>query len=125
MTTNSSRRGGNGIMQSPAIGKLKEAAGAYAAAQGVKLAGRAGKGISGLTNQLENVSENGGNLGPMAQVAKGAVTGDSAPKSMAKSAASSIKDKVKGLFGRGKGSGQAKSMNIVEDIDVGVPRSVA
>jgi uncharacterized membrane protein len=81
-------------------------------------------GVGGLTDKLENVA-GGGPIGKA--VAKGgeaAATGESPVKGALKGAVSGVKDKITG--GGGKGNPKAtKAMNIIEEIDVGVPISVA
>src|SRR5690349_21491386 len=81
-------------------------------------------GVGGLTDKLENVA-GGGPIGKA--VAKGgeaAATGESPVKGALKGAVSGVKDKITG--GGGKGNPKAtKAMNIIEEIDVGVPVSVA
>ncbi|HEV7785003.1 MAG TPA: SRPBCC family protein, partial [Thermoanaerobaculia bacterium] len=74
-------------------------------------------------------TENGGILSKaMLGGGKEALTGGSVAKGLFKGGASGVMDKVKGLFGGGKGGGQkkaTKATNIVETIDVGVPIQVA
>jgi len=81
-------------------------------------------GVGGLTDKLENVA-GGGPIGKA--VAKGgeaAAKGESPVKGALKGAVSGVKDKITG--GGGKGNPKAtKAMNIIEEIDVGVPVSVA
>ena len=81
-------------------------------------------GVGGLTDKLEDVA-GGGPIGKA--VAKGgeaAATGESPVKGALKGAVSGVKDKITG--GGGKGNPKAtKAMNIIEEIDVGVPVSVA
>ena len=81
-------------------------------------------GVGGLTDKLEDVA-GGGPIGKA--VAKGgeaAAKGESPVKGALKGAVSGVKDKITG--GGGKGNPKAtKAMNIIEEIDVGVPVSVA
>jgi uncharacterized membrane protein len=82
-------------------------------------------GVGGLTDKLEDVA-GGGPIGKA--VAKGggeaAAKGESPVKGALKGAVSGVKDKITG--GGGKGNPKAtKAMNIIEEIDVGVPISVA
>ncbi len=82
--------------------------------------------VSGLTDKLEGVS-NGGPVGKA--VAKGgeaAAKGDNPVMGAAKGAASSVKDAITGGGGGGGGGDKAtKAINIIEEIDVGVPIRVA
>jgi uncharacterized membrane protein len=82
--------------------------------------------------RLGEYTENGGGPGLMAAVtgAKNLAEGKSPGRAMLGGGMSAVKEKVKGLFGKGKGGkgGQGKKLkvtNIVESIDVGVPVRVA
>ncbi|MFG2138404.1 SRPBCC family protein [Streptomyces sp. NPDC048650] len=80
--------------------------------------GEPGQGAGGLVNSL---AKGGQALGKGASPAQAAlVTGTTHLKDTLKG---KVKDKVKGLFGKGRkgGGGKSKSVTIVEDIDVGVP----
>ena len=83
-------------------------------------------GVGGLTDKFEDVA-GGGPIGKA--VAKGgeaATNGESPVKGALKGAVSGVKDKITGGGGGGKGNPKAtKAMNIIEEIDVGVPISVA
>ncbi|OKI25645.1 SRPBCC family protein [Streptomyces sp. CB03911] len=108
--------------------RLREEAVKYLGAQMENLVEKAGDKVSDLTGQLGDVAENGGVL---PKVGARVLQGDSPAKAFLSEKAKSVKDnvvdKVKGVFGGGKGSGKPgrksgkKAMNIVETLDVGVP----
>jgi len=82
-------------------------------------------GVGGLTDKLEDVA-GGGPLGKAA--AKGGeamAKGESPIKGALKGAASGVKDKITGGGGGGSNPKATKAMNIIEEIDVGVPITVA
>ena len=82
-------------------------------------------GVGGMTDKLEDVA-GGGPLGKAA--AKGGeamVKGESPVKGALKGAVSGVKDKITGGGGKGGSPKATKAMNIIEEIDVGVPISVA
>jgi uncharacterized membrane protein len=82
--------------------------------------------VGGLTDKMEDIA-GGGPIGKA--VAKGgeaAAKGDSPVGGALKGAVSGVKDKITGGGGKGNKSPKAtKAMNIIEEIDVGVPISVA
>jgi uncharacterized membrane protein len=82
--------------------------------------------VGGLTDKLDDIG-NGGPIGKA--VAKGgeaAAKGDSPVGGALKGAVSGVKDKITGGGGKGNKSPKAtKAMNIIEEIDVGVPITVA
>ncbi|MGW5104696.1 SRPBCC family protein [Streptomyces sp. NPDC004100] len=115
------------VLSNPATDRLKEELRNY-------LVARAEHTVTGLGRRLgEGVSklaEPGGASSPLKSLAKGgqALSEGKSPAQAAMSAGvshlkESVKDKVKGLFGKGRkaGGGKSKSVTIVEDIDVGVP----
>src|SRR6478672_10538497 len=82
-------------------------------------------GVGGLTDKLEDVA-GGGPIGKAA--AKGGealAKGESPIKGALKGAASGVKDKITGGGGGGSNPKATKAMNIIEEIDVGVPITVA
>ncbi|WJY36432.1 SRPBCC family protein [Streptomyces sp. P9-2B-2] len=120
------------VTKSPAAGRLKEELQHYLQARaehavtslGHKLGESVGKlaepgrGAGGLVNSL---TKGGAALGEGKSPQQAALTaGASHLKDTVKD---KLKDKVKGLFGKGRkgGGGKSKSVTIVEDIDVGVP----
>lgn len=115
------------VTNSPAAGRLKEELQHYLQARaehavtslGHKLGESVGKlaepgrGAGGLVNSL---AKGGAALGEGKSPQQAALTAG------ASHLKDTVKDKVKGLFGKGrKGGGKSKSVTIVEDIDVGVP----
>ncbi|MWA08464.1 SRPBCC family protein [Streptomyces sp. BA2] len=93
-------------------------------AQAQHLTDRLGDALSGLTDKLQDVADNGGSLpGAGGRM----LSGDSPVKAVAAEKAKDLKDsvvgKAKDLFssGGGRGTGDTKVTNIVETIDVGVP----
>ena len=107
---------------SPAVDKLREEANSYLQAKGQDLAKNLGGRLEGFTDRLQDQAENGGFV---FQTAKNVAQGDGPGKAVTKSAAGSLKDKVKGIFGGGgSGSTATKSTVIIEEIDIGAPVSV-
>ncbi|GHE95165.1 SRPBCC family protein [Streptomyces griseoluteus] len=114
------------VVHNESTDRLKEALGNY-------LRARAEHTVSQLGHKLgESVTKLGtpGEGGPLKSLAKGgqALADGKSPAQAAMSAGAShlkdtVKDKVKGLFGKGRksGGGKSKSVTIVEDIEVGVP----
>ncbi|MEU9923216.1 SRPBCC family protein [Streptomyces griseoluteus] len=114
------------VVHNESTDRLKEALGNY-------LRARAEHTVSQLGHKLgESVTKLGtpGEGGPLKSLAKGgqALADGKSPGQAAMSAGVShlkdtVKDKVKGLFGKGRksGGGKSKSVTIVEDIEVGVP----
>ncbi|MEU6244628.1 SRPBCC family protein [Streptomyces sp. NPDC047024] len=115
------------VLSNPATDRLKEELRNY-------LVARAEHTVTGLGRRLgegaSRLAEPGGASGPLKSLAKGgqALAEGKSPAQAAMSAGVSqlkdtVKDKVKGLFGKGRkaGGGKSKSVTIVEDIDVGVP----
>ncbi|MFJ4002446.1 SRPBCC family protein [Streptomyces sp. NPDC090023] len=114
------------VVHNESTDRLKEALGNY-------LRARAEHTVSQLGHKLgESVTKLGtpGEGGPLKSLAKGgqALADGKSPAQAAMSAGVShlkdtVKDKVKGLFGKGRksGGGKSKSVTIVEDINVGVP----
>jgi hypothetical protein len=84
--------------------------------------------VEGATGRLTDFAEGNG-PGLMAAVtgARGMAEGKSPAKSMLSAGFAGVKEKVRGMFGGGKGGGRKKLKltNIVEMIDVGVPVRVA
>lgn len=115
------------VTKSPAADRLKEELQHYLQARaehavtslGHKLGESVGKlaepgrGAGGLVNSL---TKGGAALGEGKSPQQAALTAG------ASHLKDTVKDKLKGLFGKGrKGGGKSKSVTIVEDIDVGVP----
>jgi uncharacterized membrane protein len=114
------------------LDRLRDEAVNYLGVQLEHLVEKAGDKVTDLTGQLGDAAENGGVL---PKVGARVLQGDSPAKAFlgekAKSVKDNVVDKVKGVFGAGKGSGKPgrkggkKAMNIVETLDVGVPLRTA
>jgi hypothetical protein len=117
------------LLGSEAADRLKEELRGYVQA-------RAQQAVSGLGDKLEKglggLAGSGGALADgVARGGKALAEGKSPAGALASAGAShlkdtlvnTVKDKVKGVFGKGRkgGGGKSKSVTIVEDIDVGVP----
>ncbi|MCX4648396.1 MULTISPECIES: SRPBCC family protein [unclassified Streptomyces] len=110
---------------------LRDELAAYLGAQAEHLVERAGDKLEDVTDQLLDVAENGGSLGGIGGTLTGIggriLQGDSPLKAIVGEKAKDMKDSVVGkvqqVFGGGgkKKSGNTKSMNMVEVLDVGVP----
>ncbi|MGW0557721.1 SRPBCC family protein [Streptomyces sp. NPDC002926] len=111
------------------VDRLREEMSNFLNTQVGRLAEKAGEKLTGVTDRLTDVAENGGSLLP----ALGSIMqGESPLKAFftqkAKSVKDNVVDKAKDALGggkkKGKGSG-GKSMNIIEVLDVGVPLRTA
>ena len=87
---------------------------------------RASGGVESLTGKLTDYAQ-GGAASALPKVAKNLAEGDSPAKAGVKAVASKAKDKVKEKLGMGGGGGgdKIKVTNILESVDVPVPRQVA
>jgi len=112
------------IKNSPATSRLMEQGKEYLRSRGGNVTSGIGNKIESATQKVQQVGEKG-SLGTAGEVAKRTAEGESPVKAAMGAMASKVKDKVKGVFGKGRGGGTPKAMNIVESIDVGVPVSVA
>ena len=87
--------------------------------------------VESTTGRLTDYVEGDGGPGLMAAVtgARNLAEGKSPGRSMLSAGFAGLKEKVSGMFGRGKGKGQSrqklKLTNIVESVDVGVPVRLA
>jgi uncharacterized membrane protein len=85
--------------------------------------------LEGTTGRLSEYADSGGGPGLMAAVtgAKNLAEGKSGTRSLLGAGLAGVKEKVAGLFGKGKGGGsrKLKLTSIVESVDVGVPVKVA
>jgi len=90
---------------------------------------RANDAVSGLTEKVTDIGKGGGGgvAGKaMGKAGEAAAQGDNPVLGGLKGVASGVKDKITGGGGDSSGGGKgAKSTNIIESIDVGVPVSVA
>ncbi|QIY75194.1 SRPBCC family protein [Streptomyces sp. RLB1-33] len=100
----------------------------FLGAQVEHLVDKAGEKLEDVTDQLLDTAENGGSL---LGIGGRILQGDSPLKAFvgekAKGLKDNVMDKVKNVFGGGRGgkSGSTKVMNIIEVLDVGVPIRVA
>ncbi|MBD3551378.1 SRPBCC family protein [Streptomyces sp. SP18CM02] len=117
----------NDVVKSPATDRLKDELQNYLRARAEHAVTQLGH---RLGDSVSKLAEPGGVGGALKSLAKGgqALGEGKSPGQAALSAGAShlkdtVKDKVKGLFGKGRksGGGKSKSVTIVEDIDVGVP----
>jgi uncharacterized membrane protein len=82
--------------------------------------------ITDLTGRLNDVADGGGVVGKAAKKGtEAAAEGDSPVKGALSGGLSGVKDKVKEKLGGSGGNKGTKATNIIEEIDVGVPVSVA
>ena len=86
--------------------------------------------LQDTTSRLSDYVEGGGGPGLIAAAtgAKNLAEGKSKKRSFLGAGWAGAKEKIKGVFGRGKGKGGSKKLkliNIVESVDVGVPVKVA
>jgi uncharacterized membrane protein len=115
------------VVKNPATDRLKDELQNYLRARAEHTVTQLGH---RLGDSVSKLAEPGGGGGALKGLAKGgqALGEGKSPGQAALSAGAShlkdtVKDKVKGLFGKGRtsGGGKNKSVTIVEDIDVGVP----
>ncbi|NUV99070.1 SRPBCC family protein [Streptomyces sp. CAI 127] len=115
------------VVKNPATDRLKDELQNYVRARAEHAVTQLGH---RLGDSVSKLAEPGGGTGALKSLAKGgqALGEGKSPGQAALSAGAShlkdtVKDKVKGLFGKGRksGGGKSKSVTIVEDIDVGVP----
>ncbi|MER8032542.1 SRPBCC family protein [Streptomyces bauhiniae] len=115
------------VVHNESTDRLKEALGNYLRARAEHTVSSLGHKLGESVTKLGTPGEGGG---PLKSLAKGgqALADGKSPAQAAMSAGVShlkdtVKDKVKGLFGKGRksGGGKSKSVTIVEDIEVGVP----
>ncbi|WP_371798581.1 SRPBCC family protein [Streptomyces sp. NBC_01707] len=110
------------------LDRLREELGDYLTAWVGDLAERAGDKLIDVTDQLTDVTENGGSL---SKVGSALLGGDSPLKAVFSGTAKHVKDSVLGKAkealggGHGRKSGDKKVTNIIEVIDVGVPLRTA
>jgi uncharacterized membrane protein len=111
------------------VDRLKDEARSLAGAVGDRAISSVRSKIEGTTGRLTEYAEGGAGPGLMAAVtgARNLAEGKSPFRSMLGAGMAGVKEKVKGMFGGGKGGGgkKLKLTNITESIDVGVPITVA
>ncbi|MEQ4209030.1 SRPBCC family protein [Actinopolymorpha sp. B17G11] len=114
--------------KNPATQRLLDEGQQYVSAKAQRMIQGLGGKIGGMTRGLSDVAEGKASPGGLlAGTLKETLGGASPGKAMAKAGVKSVGEKVKSMFkggGKGGGSGR-KSMNIVEDLNVGVPLRVA
>ncbi|MEU4685690.1 SRPBCC family protein [Streptomyces xinghaiensis] len=127
------RKGGPvpSLKENPAVGRLKQEASAFAAAQAQRLLVSAGEKLGGATARLTDVAEGrasgGSGLVRLAgESGKKFAEGKGPVRSAVEMGAAGLKDKVKeavtsGMGKRKGGGGKGKYVTISEDVDVGVP----
>ncbi|WP_432839641.1 SRPBCC family protein [Dactylosporangium sp. CA-092794] len=113
-------------------GLLRDAARSLASAAGERVLSSVGDRIGSVTDRLTEYAKGTGNTGLIAAAtgAKQMAEGRSPVAAAASGGFAGLKEKVKGLFGKGGGGGAKKDFNrkvtnIVETLDVGVPVRVA
>ncbi|MGA5565623.1 SRPBCC family protein [Streptomyces platensis] len=128
MAESTFRKVKNEVTKSPAAGRLKEELQHYLQARAEHTVTSLGHKLGESVGKLAEPGRGAG--GVVNSLAKGgaALGAGKSPQQAALTAGAShlkdtVKDKVKGLFGKGRkgGGGKSKSVTIVEDIDVGVP----
>jgi hypothetical protein len=118
------------VAKNPATDRLKEELQAYLQARAQKAVTDLGSKLGQSVTKLADPSQGLPGAGLAGSLAKGgqALSEGKSPAQAAMAVGSShvkdmLKNKVKGMFGKGRksGGGKSKSVTIVEDIDVGVP----
>jgi uncharacterized membrane protein len=129
--TDTDTGGQGGKTQDLPVEELKKAGREFVQALMVRTLEKAGGGIEGLTQRLNDAADGGG-AGKKAAAAgaKKLAEGESPVKAGLSAGAAGAKEKVKSAVGGGSGGGKgggggAKVINIVEEFDVGLPRRVA
>jgi uncharacterized membrane protein len=113
------------------VDRLKSEATGLLGALGDKAVSSLKDKVEDASGRLSDYTEGGGGPGLMAAVtgAKGLAEGESPARAMVGAGMTGVKEKVKGMFGKGGGKGgggkKLKVTNVVESIDVGVPISLA
>jgi len=127
--TDKSSGGLKGLMGELPVDRLKDEVRSGLTSLGEKAVESAGQRLTDLTDRLNDVADGGGMVGKAAtKGAEEAAAGGSPVKGALKGGLSGAKDKVKEKLGGGGGGGGGKgtkATNIIEEIDVGVPVSVA
>ena len=131
MSTKPSQQGGGGLLGTVAQ-QLASAGQQYVEARGEQLLRNAGQRLTGVIDNMGDGSITGQ---ATKEAAKQFVQGGSPAKAIMSGATGAVKSMFGGNGGSGgdggggdgggKGAGSRKSTNIIEDIDVGVPLSVA
>ncbi|MGV9293854.1 SRPBCC family protein [Amycolatopsis sp. NPDC003676] len=107
--------------RNPATEQLLHAGEEYAQAKAEQVMSSAGAKLGEASRRLADAGGNG-SLKGLFSVGEKIAEGKTPVKSMVEAGGKALKNSVSGLFGkRGGGSGTKKVINIIEDIDVGVP----
>jgi uncharacterized membrane protein len=118
-----------GVLDELPVDRLKDEIRSGLGVLGEKAVESAGQRLTDLTGRLTDVADGGGVAGKAAKkAAKESATGGSPVKGALAGGLGGVKDKVKEKIGGGggsKGEKGTRSTNIIEEIDVGVPVSVA
>jgi hypothetical protein len=121
--------GFKGVLDELPVDRLKDEIRSGLGALGEKAVESAGQRLTDLAGRLNDVADGGGVVGKAAtKAAKEGSTGGNPAKGALVGGLGGVKDKVKEKLGGGGGGGGEKgtrSTNIIEEIDVGVPVSVA
>ncbi|PSK97969.1 putative membrane protein [Murinocardiopsis flavida] len=107
--------------------KLADAVQGYLTTKATSMVTGAAEKLGGVA-QKAATGQAGGTVGMLATGGKKLAEGKSPAKAAAAAGGKGIKDKIKGMFGKltgGSGGSGPKAINIVENIDVGVPVRVA
>ncbi|MCX4426262.1 SRPBCC family protein [Streptomyces mirabilis] len=121
----------SGRGEASGLDMLRDELSDFLGAQVEHLVDKAGEKVGDVTDQLLDTAENGGSGGSLLGIGGRILKGDSPLKAFvgekAKGLKDNVMDKVKSVFGGGRGgkSGSTKVMNIIEVLDVGVPIRVA
>ncbi|WP_370935725.1 SRPBCC family protein [Amycolatopsis sp. cg13] len=107
--------------RNPATEQLLHAGEEYAQAKAEQVMSSAGAKLGEASRRLADAGGNG-SLKGLFRAGEKIAEGKTPVKSMVEAGGKALKNSLSGLFGkRGKGSGTKKVINIIEDIDVGVP----
>ncbi|MDT0382086.1 SRPBCC family protein [Streptomyces sp. DSM 42041] len=112
------------VTGSPAADRLKEELQSYLQARAQHAVSGLGQKLGDTVTRLGDPTAGGGLLGSLGKGGKALAEGDSPAKAAFAVGKDAVKEKIKGVFGGGRGKsggGKSKSVVIVEDIDVGVP----
>lgn len=106
---------GSALRNNPAAQRLSEELRNYLKAK-----------LTSATGKLQQAGENGGILGKAGEAAVGKMAeGESPGKAAVSGAASGVKEKLKSVAGGKGGASGGQATVIIEDLDIGVPVSVA
>ncbi|MGW5930857.1 SRPBCC family protein [Streptomyces anulatus] len=115
------------VVKNPATDRLKDELQNYLRARAEHAVTQLGHRLGDSVSKLAEPGGGGGALKSLAKggqpLGEGKSPGQAALSAGASHLKDTVKEKVKGLFGKGRksGGGKSKSVTIVEDIDVGVP----